>query len=272
MTKLTDREPQACVNTDRELYRDAPEDFYTDSLHVTINGGIGINCGGLVFVKTLREWHRLAKADAAPDLPAREWTDAEVMRGALERVIGMCGDRDRCLCGRPTGIPAVVAAARAGLAAAAPAKEPAFKIDIISNGSGGTLPDQPAASDAVTDPCTQAAQIAASEARMAAADPDVAALVARLQSYASGIPPLIHRLANVRTVTVGDLNEAASCIESLARERDESHERGARLANWLTEAEAERDKLRELLREADAGHWTASEIVAAIRAALKGEA
>jgi hypothetical protein len=55
-----------CKNTDRELWRqpdkDGKGDFYSDSVHVTQDGGIGINVGGLVFVKTLAQWHRLAKS------------------------------------------------------------------------------------------------------------------------------------------------------------------------------------------------------------------
>lgn len=54
-----------CENTDIELWRDQSplidgKDYYADSIHVTQSGGIGINVGGLVFVKPLREWHRLA--------------------------------------------------------------------------------------------------------------------------------------------------------------------------------------------------------------------
>lgn len=53
----------ACENTDREIWRGPDEgggDYYADSLHITKNGALGINCGGFVYVKTLREWHRLA--------------------------------------------------------------------------------------------------------------------------------------------------------------------------------------------------------------------
>lgn len=45
-------------NTDRELWRETPEDYYADSIHVTEGGGIGINCGGTVIVRRLRDWHR----------------------------------------------------------------------------------------------------------------------------------------------------------------------------------------------------------------------
>lgn len=49
---------EAAANTDRELWREG--DYYTPSIHVTAQGGIGINVGGRVFVKPLREWHNLA--------------------------------------------------------------------------------------------------------------------------------------------------------------------------------------------------------------------
>jgi hypothetical protein len=57
-----------CKNTDRELWRepdkDGKGDFYSDSVHVTQEGGIGINVGGLVFVKSLAEWHKLARENS----------------------------------------------------------------------------------------------------------------------------------------------------------------------------------------------------------------
>ena len=48
----------ACQNTDVELWRETPGDYYADSIHVTKTGGIGINCGGTVIVKPLRDWFR----------------------------------------------------------------------------------------------------------------------------------------------------------------------------------------------------------------------
>lgn len=53
-------------NTDRELWREPDKgngDFYSDSIHVTKEGGIGINVGGHVIVMPLQWWHRLAVAD-----------------------------------------------------------------------------------------------------------------------------------------------------------------------------------------------------------------
>jgi hypothetical protein len=53
------RDEGACENTDRELWREREGDYYADSIFVTAQGGIGINCGGHVFVMPLRDWHRL---------------------------------------------------------------------------------------------------------------------------------------------------------------------------------------------------------------------
>jgi len=60
---------QAVRNTDREIWRGPDEgngSYYADSIHVTEQGGIGINVGGTVFVKPVREWHKLAAQDWPP--------------------------------------------------------------------------------------------------------------------------------------------------------------------------------------------------------------
>jgi hypothetical protein len=44
-------------NTDREIWRAVPEDYYSPSIHVTEGGGIGINVGGLVIVMPVERWH-----------------------------------------------------------------------------------------------------------------------------------------------------------------------------------------------------------------------
>jgi hypothetical protein len=63
---MTFEEPRAAKNTDREIWRETPDDYYSPSIHVTEHGeGIGIDVGGYVFVKPVREWHRLAKEEAA---------------------------------------------------------------------------------------------------------------------------------------------------------------------------------------------------------------
>lgn len=62
---------EACENTDRELYREPDHtgagDYYSPNIFVTEQGEIGINVGGLVIVKPLRDWHALAaQADGVP--------------------------------------------------------------------------------------------------------------------------------------------------------------------------------------------------------------
>lgn len=68
MSKPSQDQPEndAKQSTDRELWRERPDDYYADSLHVTATGGIGINCGGSVLVMPLRQWHALASSAPAP--------------------------------------------------------------------------------------------------------------------------------------------------------------------------------------------------------------
>lgn len=66
---------EAALNTDRELYR-SPDltgagDYYSNSLHVTQGGGVGINVGGFVIVKSLAEWHSLAMTKMPNDVRVR---------------------------------------------------------------------------------------------------------------------------------------------------------------------------------------------------------
>ena len=73
----------AAINTDRQLWRefgmmtgDCP------SIHVTQEGGIGINVDGFVIVKTLRQWHALAMAaDNLIRFPLVDRASSEGLRG-----------------------------------------------------------------------------------------------------------------------------------------------------------------------------------------------
>ncbi len=49
-----------CLNTDKELWREKQGNFYSDSIHVTEFGGIGMNCGGYVIVSPIRGWYKVA--------------------------------------------------------------------------------------------------------------------------------------------------------------------------------------------------------------------
>ena len=51
---------EECLNTDKELWREKPGDYYSDSIHVTEKGSIGINCGGYVIVGRLQSWFEIA--------------------------------------------------------------------------------------------------------------------------------------------------------------------------------------------------------------------
>ena len=48
-------------NTDRELWREIPDDSYSPSIHVTQAGGIGIKVGGEVYIMPVREWHAMTE-------------------------------------------------------------------------------------------------------------------------------------------------------------------------------------------------------------------
>lgn len=51
---------QPAQNTDRELWRERPGDYYADSIFVTADGQIGISGGGTIYVASLRDWCNLA--------------------------------------------------------------------------------------------------------------------------------------------------------------------------------------------------------------------
>mgnify|MGYP006928376062 CR=1 FL=1 len=57
---------EPCENTDVEVWRETPGDYYSDSIFVTKSGAVGINVGGLVIVKPLRGWYGLGLPDDIP--------------------------------------------------------------------------------------------------------------------------------------------------------------------------------------------------------------
>ena len=50
-----------CANTDKEIWRKKPGDYYAPSIHVTEGGGIGMNVGGHVIVAPIERWHDAAE-------------------------------------------------------------------------------------------------------------------------------------------------------------------------------------------------------------------
>lgn len=48
----------ATKNTDKEIWRRTPGDYYSPSIHVTQTDGVGINVGGYVIVLPIEFWHQ----------------------------------------------------------------------------------------------------------------------------------------------------------------------------------------------------------------------
>ena len=44
-------------NTDKEIWRREPDDYYSPSIHVTEDGAIGLNVSGNVLVQSIEDWH-----------------------------------------------------------------------------------------------------------------------------------------------------------------------------------------------------------------------
>src|SRR3990172_2491619 len=70
---------KAYKNTDTELWRERPDDYYSPSVHVTQDGELGINVGGLVTVASLRQWHRWAEESELNEGRATAYQDTLVI-------------------------------------------------------------------------------------------------------------------------------------------------------------------------------------------------
>jgi len=85
----------AYQNTDKEIWRKRPGDFYSPSIFVTEKGDIGINVGGFVIVSPVETWHKptfgtvagTMKGALNEETPA-PFTVAEGGRGSSEAYIG----------------------------------------------------------------------------------------------------------------------------------------------------------------------------------------
>lgn len=76
------------INTDRELWRETKDHYYSPSIHVTEHGGIGINVGGTVHVMGVRTWHALADRIRQLEAERDQWKaahDEMVVRNKLLR-------------------------------------------------------------------------------------------------------------------------------------------------------------------------------------------
>jgi hypothetical protein len=79
-------------NTDKEIWRERPGDYYSDAILVTEHGSIGINCGGNVICRTAKQWHELAVAEIlAANAPAIDCAELAKLRDELSEVIAQRG-------------------------------------------------------------------------------------------------------------------------------------------------------------------------------------
>lgn len=77
-------------NTDREIWRGPDEgggDFYADSMHITKEGALGINCGGRVIVRPIRDWFALPSPS-----PAQPGAEREEVARIIEPYAGWGGN------------------------------------------------------------------------------------------------------------------------------------------------------------------------------------
>ena len=60
--KFSGSDESAKNNTDVEIWRKVPDDYYSPSIHVTEQGDIGINVGGYVLVSPIERWFAAGEA------------------------------------------------------------------------------------------------------------------------------------------------------------------------------------------------------------------
>lgn len=68
---------ESIENTDQELWREQPGDYYAASIHVTEHGDIGIDVGGHVLVAPIHKWHEAGDNHFTVDPESFPWTSKE---------------------------------------------------------------------------------------------------------------------------------------------------------------------------------------------------
>jgi len=64
---------QGYINTDKELWREKPGDYYSDSIHITEHSEIGISCGGHIVAAPLRNWHKVGEMFLCVNPNLKRW-------------------------------------------------------------------------------------------------------------------------------------------------------------------------------------------------------
>ena len=91
------------LNTDKEIWRQTPDDYYSPSIHVTEQNSIGINVSGTVYVKAVEEWHKFGdKLEALRELHHQQgqngnWDYDQYMMGlynGLELALSIMENRE----------------------------------------------------------------------------------------------------------------------------------------------------------------------------------
>ncbi len=73
LEKVRDAEPQACQNTDKELWRTVEGDYYSKhKLYLTEGGGLTLCEGGTCITLPPEDWFRLAGNRFVPTPPKPE--------------------------------------------------------------------------------------------------------------------------------------------------------------------------------------------------------
>lgn len=67
-------------NTDKEIWRKRPDDYYSPSIHVTEAGDIGIGVGGYVLVAPIEYWHDAGDKILTVDPKLSNWRRRLAMR------------------------------------------------------------------------------------------------------------------------------------------------------------------------------------------------
>ena len=63
----------AGLNTDKEIWRKMPDDYYSPSIHVTDGQSIGISVGGHVLVAPVEQWHEAGEVCFCVNPSLKRW-------------------------------------------------------------------------------------------------------------------------------------------------------------------------------------------------------